>query len=294
VEDLYYGLIERFLGKVVIEDPDTFDAVRGRSLLYLGNHQVGVESLLFSIIASALSEVPTVTLAKAEHRDTWLGKLIAHCFTYPDVKDPRVIAFFDRQDKASLPAILEDLAKEMMGPGRSVMVHVEGTRSFDCTQPVQKMSGAFLDMALMVNAPVVPVRFVGALPRDSLEKRIEFPIGFGRQDIYFGKPIMPEDLAGLHYGQRKDLVINAINKLGPANAIETPYPGDSDFADAVSKWQGEHPVSEEHAVLRTVLQEIETPGTEVLELLRASSSKDLKSDAAGLWLQELAKRLIGQ
>ena len=30
---------------------------------------------------------------------------------------------------------------DMTGPGRSVMVHIEGTRSLECTTPVQKMSG---------------------------------------------------------------------------------------------------------------------------------------------------------
>ena len=51
--------IERFVGDVVIADPDAFAAVRGRSCLYLGNHQVGVESLLFSVLLSALSGTPT-------------------------------------------------------------------------------------------------------------------------------------------------------------------------------------------------------------------------------------------
>ena len=65
----------------------------------------------------------------------------AHCWTWPGAKDPEVIAFFDREDKASLPAIVGQLAMEMAGPGKSIMVHVEGTRSMDVRQPVEKMSG---------------------------------------------------------------------------------------------------------------------------------------------------------
>jgi 1-acyl-sn-glycerol-3-phosphate acyltransferase len=294
VEDLYYGLINQFLGRVVIEDPASFEAVRGQSVLYLGNHQVGVESLLFAIIASALGEVPTVTLAKAEHRHTWLGELIAHCFTYPGVKDPKVISFFDRKDKASLPKILGELAAEMMQSERSVMVHVEGTRSLDCTQPVQKMSGAFLDMAMQVGAPVVPVRFVGALPRETLDARIEFPLELGRQDIYFGKPILPEELAALHYGDRKKKVIGAINALGPANAVETPFKGDPDFSAKVEAWQNTQGVSHEHAVLRTVLAETLHPADEVKHLLQAESSQTLEGGETGAWLSELGRRLIGR
>jgi 3-hydroxymyristoyl/3-hydroxydecanoyl-(acyl carrier protein) dehydratase/1-acyl-sn-glycerol-3-phosphate acyltransferase len=293
VEDLYYALIDRFLGRVILSDPAAFAKTRGRSVLYLANHQVGVESLLFSILASALGEVPTVTLAKAEHRDTWLGRLIAHCFDYPGVKDPRVISFFDRQDKASLPTILKDLAAEMAGPGRSVMVHIEGTRSLDCTSPVQKMSGAFLDMAIAVGAPIVPVRFVGGLPTEPLQSRLEFPLDLGRQDIYFGAPIEPSVVGRLHYGARKDLVLSAINALGPSNADERPLPGDPSFAARVERWQQSHGVSHEHAVLREVLAEIESPGEEVARLLSADSAAELNVGPSGPWLEELGHRLLG-
>jgi 3-hydroxymyristoyl/3-hydroxydecanoyl-(acyl carrier protein) dehydratase/1-acyl-sn-glycerol-3-phosphate acyltransferase len=294
VEDLYFGLIERFLGRVVLTDPDAFDAVHGRSLLYVANHQVGVESLLFSIIASGLTGVPTVTLAKAEHRHTWLGMLIAHCFAYPGVADPRVITFFDRQDKASLPAILGELAEDMTGSARSVMVHVEGTRSLDCTVPVQKMSGAFLDMAIAVNAPVVPVRFVGGLPRQTLGQRLEFPLGMGRQDIYFGRPMLPENLARMPYGERRQRVLAAINALGPGHAIEEPFAGDVDFANGVAKWQAEHGVSEEHAVLGCILTERQEPTAETRLLLAAKTSAALGDEAVGRWLTELARRVLGR
>jgi len=63
------------------------------------------------------------------------------------------MTFFDREDKASLVRVIGELAAEMKGPGRSVMVHVEGTRSLSCRTPVEKMSGAFIDMALAVGAP---------------------------------------------------------------------------------------------------------------------------------------------
>ena len=292
VEDLYYGLIDRFVGKVVLTDPEAFAAVRGRSLMYLGNHQVGVESLLFSIIASGLGQVPTVTLAKAEHRHTWLGELIAHCFRYPGIQDPRVIAFFDRDDKASLPSILQALAQDMTGPGRSVMVHVEGTRSLDCTTPVQKMSGAFLDMAMAVGAPVVPIRFVGALPRTQLETRLEFPVGMGRQDIYIGRPIHPDELAHDHYGARKQKVLAAINALGPANAVEQPLPGDPAFEAKVTAWRARYGVSHEHAVLGCVLSERPKPVPETRALLDPTATVSLDG-AVGDWVAELALRIVG-
>ena len=295
VEDLYYGLIERFVGRVIIEDPAAWEAVKGQSLCYLANHQVGVESLLFSIVASGLSQVPTVTLAKAEHRETWLGTLIKLCFEYPDVKDPQVITFFDRDDRESLPKIIGELAADMAGPGRSVMVHVEGTRSLTCRTPVEKMSGAFIDMAMGVNAPVVPVRFVGALPSESLEDRLEFPLGFGKQDIYIGKPLLPAELAAMDYGSRKRLVIERINALGPANSKEEPLPGDLDFEAKVIKAIQTHGITVEDAVLREVLAEQPDPIPAVISLLNAATPSDVKAATPEEteWMVQLANRLVG-
>lgn len=295
VEDLYYGLIKRFVRRVVLDDPVAFKAIHGRSVVYLGNHQVGIESLLFSIIGSALGGVPTVTLAKIEHKQTWLGQLIAHCFSYPGVADPRVIAFFDRNDKASLPGIIGELAAEMLHPGRSVMVHVEGTRSMTCRTPVQKMSGAFIDMALKVNAPIVPVRFVGGLPGPSLDARIEFPLGMGTQDYWLGRPLLPEELAKLPYGERKKRVIEAINALGPSNADEQPNPPDPAFAQKVDAWQQATGVSHKNAVLLRILQERAEPCAESRAILDAVESPPLQTadTPEGEWLKELGRRLLG-
>lgn len=292
VEDLYYGLIERFVRRVIVA-PD-FARLRGRSALYLANHQVGVESLVFSILASGLSAVPTVTLAKIEHQTTWLGRLIAHCFAYPGIRDPKLISFFDREDKTSLARIIAELAAEMRGPGRSVMVHVEGTRSLSCTTPVEKMSGAFLDMAMAVGAPVVPVRFVGGLPVAPLDQRIEFPLGMGKQDIYFGSPIEPSELAAMPYGERKKLVIARINALGPRHADERPLPGDPSFAAKVEAWQTARGVSHEHATLHEVLVECSEPCEATRTLLAATRASELpEADAEQRWLAELARRLLG-
>jgi 1-acyl-sn-glycerol-3-phosphate acyltransferase len=286
VEDLYYGLIETFVDRVVLTDPQGFDAVRGRSALYLANHQVGVESLLFSILLGGLSRVPTVTLAKMEHKNTWLGNLIRHCFSYPGVRDPKLITYFDREDRASLPAIIGELAQDMAGPGRSVMVHVEGTRALDCTTPVLKMSGAFIDMALAVGAPVIPVRFVGALPRETMDKRLEFPVGMGKQDIYIGSPILPETLSKMPYGDRKKLVLAAMNDLGPAHADEQPFAARPELEERVAQWLGQHEVTHEHAVLRAVLERLKEPSPDTARYLAGDTP-------SGPWWDELVARLEG-
>jgi 3-oxoacyl-(acyl-carrier-protein) synthase/3-hydroxymyristoyl/3-hydroxydecanoyl-(acyl carrier protein) dehydratase/1-acyl-sn-glycerol-3-phosphate acyltransferase len=295
VEDLYYGLVQRFVGDVVLADPEAFARVKGRSCLYLANHQVGVESLLFSVLVSALSETPTVTVAKAEHRTSWLGTLIAHNFSYPGVVDPKVITFFDRDDKESLLRIVGELGAEMKASGKGVMVHVEGTRSLACGAPVEKMSSAFLDMALAVGAPIVPVRFVGGLPREALAKRLEFPLGLGKQDYWVGRPILPEELTALPLKERKAAVLAAMNALGPPLAEEQPFPGDAQLVADVEAWRARTGCSEEDAVLFVTLATQPKLQAEARRLVDGARAWKLVvgGDAKSQWLTGLARRFFG-
>ena len=141
------------------------------------------------------------------------------------------------------------------------------------------------------------MRFVGGLPADPLETRLEFPLGMGRQDIHLGTPA---DARGarqaLHYGARKELVLAAINGLGVPNALEQPFRGDPDLREARERLAGQRRgVSHEHATLHAILAELASPGDEVRRLLAAPSATALAGDESpeGRWLLELARRLLG-
>ena len=295
IEDLYFGLIARSVGDVVIVDPDAFAAVRGRSCLYLGNHQVGIESLLFSVVLSALSGTPTLTLAKAEHRTSWLGTLIAHSFAYPGVTDPRLITFFDREDRESLLGVVGEIGAEMRAGAKSAMVHVEGTRSLACGRPVEKMSSAFIDLALAVGAPIIPVRFVGGLPVEELAARREFPVGFGRQDYWIGTPILPERLAAMAYKDRKATVLAAMNALGPEIAEERPSAPDPAFEQLVDAWIARTGATLEDAAMFCTLAMLVEPGEPVRRLCEAARGDRWAAgaDPRDAWLAVLARRFFG-
>jgi len=282
MEDLYYGLIARFVRDVVVVDPEAFDKVRGRSCLYLANHQVAIESLLFGVVVSALSGTPAVTLAKAEHKTSWLGTLIAHTFEHPGVSDLDLITFFERDDRESLTTIINEIATQMRSGRKSAMVHVEGTRSLSCRRPVEKMSSAFIDMALAVNAPIVPVRFVGGLPAEELTERISFPLGFGQQDYWLGRPIYPEDLARMPYKDRKLAVISAINNLGPDYTAELPAAPDPAFGSLIESWTMRTGALLEDAVFYTTLATLTDKSEETRNLC--------DGDPGSQWLAKLAKR----
>jgi hypothetical protein len=180
----------------------------------------------------------------------------------------------------------------MSANGKSVMVHVEGTRSLSCRTPVMKMTSAFVDMALATRSPIVPVRFVGALPSDELEQRIEFPVGMGQQDIYLGAPIHPETFEALPYKERKQLVIGGINALGPANAEERPFAGDPAFDSRVRARQAQSGATHEHATLFEVLSERDDPSAMIQPLLSGEALTGGDTPLEG-WLAELARRLHG-
>jgi hypothetical protein len=102
------------------------------------------------------------------------------------------------------------------------MVHVEGTRARSCREPVTRVSSVFTDLAVELNMPVIPVRFVGGLPVDPVPERLEFPFEGGQQDIVIGRPITPAELRELPLRERSRVVIEAIEGLRPQD--EQPLP----------------------------------------------------------------------
>jgi len=286
VADLYYGLVRRFVSGVEILDPKALRAVRGRSVLFLGNHQTGVESLLFSIVASALQGTPTLTLAKSQHRESWLGRLIQLCFGYPGAHDPGVIAFFDREDPASLPNLVGELASE--AEKKSLLVHVEGTRKQRAREPVTKMSSVFVDLALKADLPIVPVRFAGGLPVEAAPTRLEFPVGYGAQRYHLGAPIFPETLAAMPFAERARSVMAAINGLGPELEQETPLSGDEGFLGRVTAGVARG-LGEPQVVAWETLRSAKDPCPETRRLLAGETEGD---DPTSTWLRDMESWLF--
>jgi acyl transferase domain-containing protein/3-hydroxymyristoyl/3-hydroxydecanoyl-(acyl carrier protein) dehydratase/1-acyl-sn-glycerol-3-phosphate acyltransferase len=294
-EDLHLGLVDRFVGRIEIEDPAGFAAVAERGAVFLANHQVAIESLAFSIVVSALLRRPTLAVAKAEHEHSWVGQLVDLCVDFPGIRNPELLTFFSRGDAASAQQVLGVLATALREHGRSVLVHIEGTRSLDCATPVQKMSGSFIDLALALDVPVIPVRFIGALPVEPLAERLEFPLGMARQDIWIGRPLAPASLGKLPYGERKRVVIEAINNLGVRSRDERPNPGNPAFAARVESWQAARGIKHEHATLHEVLRDRPDPCDSIRTLLGATDVAELERDQTpeGRWLARLGRWLLG-
>ncbi|MCA9492619.1 MAG: hypothetical protein KC621_21950, partial [Myxococcales bacterium] len=115
--------------------------------------------------------------------------------------------------------------------------------------------------------------------------RIEFPVGLGRQDIWLGRPILPETLAAMAYKDRKQVVIDAINALGMSNADEQPTAPNPELQAAAEAWKAAHPATDdEHAVLAAVLQGLASRCEETDMALHGAATTP--------WAMELQRRLF--
>src|SRR3954465_520173 len=86
----------------------------------------------------------------------------------------------------------------------SILVHAEGTRALNAGIAVRRLSTVFLDFVKKFRLPIVPVRFCGGLPAavEADAVRQDYPVGYGTQDICFGRPILPDSLTGMLIDQR--------------------------------------------------------------------------------------------
>jgi hypothetical protein len=203
--------------------------------LYLCNHQVDIESVLFNFLAQVEFETPIQTISRVEHVGSWVGQLDRFAADHPGMKQPERILYFDRADPAGLFKVLDQYRRARKEDNCSLMVHVEGELGLTCRQPVTRASSVFLDLAVELDLPIIPVRFVGGLPASPLPQTIPFPINLGQQDYVCGTPIFPADLANKTLSEKLAEFLGRINGMAPLASREEPLPGDPTFAAAVEQ-----------------------------------------------------------
>ena len=295
-ENITRALWERFVRYVIIENPIAFEKVSHRSLLYLGNHQVQVESMIFPLLTQVLTQRRIVTIANADHKTGWIGSLNDIVYSHPGINYPKNIVYFDQNDRKFLFTIINGFKEQIKKQGISVFLHTEGRLGLTCKNPVKRLSSVFIDMALESDLPIVPVRFKGGLPVEKLENTLDFPVGYGKQDYYIGTPILPETLKALNYADRRKMVINAINNLGGTNEQETQNTPDPDFIEAVNSWKKKTGTTEVKAVIfkaLDMLTELPEEKTHKTLLKRGHGETiEFKDDDKDRWLKKLADWLL--
>lgn len=132
-------------------------AIRGRPVLLLGNHQVQIESLLGTTIASWLTGTQVMPIAHAKHENRWIGQLLRLLDTVAG-RQLHTIRYFDQQNPQQFLHLVEQIKSER---GVSTMVHADGTRHVHSGQRVERLTSTLLDMAIEISLPIVPVYFAG-------------------------------------------------------------------------------------------------------------------------------------
>ncbi|MWC29610.1 beta-ketoacyl synthase N-terminal-like domain-containing protein [Paenibacillus sp. MMS18-CY102] len=301
-EDLYRALIGSFVGRFVVEDPVRFaQAASQGPVLYLANHQTAVESLLFACLAEGLTRSPVAAIAKKEHRDSWIGQMLAHLASNPNVQFTIPIVHVDREDQGAMLQTLKELASRMRETKESILVHVEGTRARSERNEVAVVSGIWPDLAIQGGIPIVPVRFTGGLPEEEADSRLEFPAGYGKQHYQIGKPITPDELRSLPLAARKQLILDALNGTGRKPVKDMHHQnaggtGNPQLAEAIDILVVQSGLPYEQAVLLASLARLEGCSDEGAALLQGLSTGKLRvgSGPAGQWLAKFASWLYGQ
>ncbi|MGE0747577.1 MAG: 1-acyl-sn-glycerol-3-phosphate acyltransferase [Rhodospirillales bacterium] len=293
VEDLYGALFERFVGRIAFEDRDDFARWQDQPVLYLANHQVALESMLFLIALSALSANMVNVVAKEAHRWTWVGELFALTFGFPGVRDPETTYYYYEYDPAGMAPLVQRIVADMTAKRRSLLVHAEGTRVLAAGHLMTQLGAVFIDIALRVGCPIVPVRFAGGLPVEPMAAFLDFPFGYARQDIHVGRAIAPAALAGLALNDRKAHVLARLNALGGGPDAQRPNPGDPAFAAMVRFHAEATGIGEAKTVLWQALAAVRGGCAETSALAAglAAGTLDVPDTARGRWLADFARWL---
>ncbi|KAF1080206.1 MAG: hypothetical protein GQF41_3374 [Candidatus Rifleibacterium amylolyticum] len=266
--DLLGAMFGTFVSRVVLQNPAAFAAVASKPVVFLANHQIGLESPLFMALSYGMTGLPIEAVAKPDHVNAWLAFLLAFAKDSLGDDHPFRLMYFDRQN----PQELIDTLKKAGQPEASLLVHVEGTRAAAADQPVTRLSSIFLDMAIDKNLPLVPLRFVGGLPAEPSNERHDFPYGNGKQDYLIGTPVLPEQLKKMPYGQRPRFLMDLINNLGPAKGEDVLLPPDKTFEAKTRFFIETFGFPKMQAMLFAILQMIDDPCEETAQLIKAVQS----------------------
>lgn len=236
-EDLFEGMASLFVDDLHWESPESVSLLENQPVIYLANHQVAIESLLFSFLVSARFGNPVTAIAKAEHESSWVSALFRQVGIGSSEGSNEMILFFDRDQQSSFLDLMQEAAVRLTQGRCSLLIHVEGTRSLACRQPVSKLTSVLVDLALRARVPIVPVRFWGGLPVEPAASRLEFPLGLGAQTYGFGSPLFPDQLDPMPFAERTRFVLEQINSVGPPIEEELPSPPNLDLQERVGRWK---------------------------------------------------------
>ncbi len=227
---LIAALAQQTFRGLAFRDAPTQALVGRRPVIFVANHQVITETPVFSKVIAPFLPAPPLAIANRTVAFSWFALAEDVATTYPGNTFPSSLRTIEKND----PTDVERGLREALAEGRSIVIHVEGHLALSCRTPVKRLSSRIVELAIEHDIPLVPVKFVGAVPVEPLEIGLWFPVGFGEQEIVIGQAITPESLRQANLRERRDRVVAAINELAPSDGAEEPFPGKPAFAEAVA------------------------------------------------------------
>jgi 1-acyl-sn-glycerol-3-phosphate acyltransferase len=290
--DLFYALVKKFSHQLYVSQPSFYPLLAHRGVVYFANHQLDTEGLLFSIFTVAFLGKPTFIMARKEVvEETWLADILLLIGERLGVGEENNYLGFVLVERSDPKEILEEFKEHIQAvkdSGLSLLIHVEGEHAKRAGQRLEKLSASLVDMATEIGVPIVPLRFAGALPKTPVARFLDYPVGFGQQDVYMGMPILPEQLKPFPSKIRKEKVLAALNALGPQPfESEEPLPADVVFAQNIEAAKARFAFSGKAAVLYVLLKGLDAPSEETRALLAALESQTM-DQLTDPWLKKFA------
>ncbi len=225
------ALIDKFIGKVTLK---TY--IKPGQMLFISNHQTAVEGFLFPFLSTAISGLPLEGISLIDHGVEWADDSIAFLYSHeympPGLKAPEHCVMYG--DTVSLLGLVPEIERSLRLKGRAFHIDVEGRRETYAGYKLNELSSIWIDLALQLNIPIVPVRFYGALPQSGTDV-CDFPEGFGQENVVFGEPVSPGFLKGLTLYERRDYLLDILNGFPEIIDEKTTLP-DPVFAEAIGNF----------------------------------------------------------
>lgn len=297
LEDLSRALRQSYVRHFRLVDPVALEALKGRPFIICGNHQTAIESMLFTDVFSRWAGLPVTTVTRTEHAASWMGRLTDFLWRYPKravAVNPQLL--FDRDQPASFLAIMDAYKAAQATVPHSLHLHVEGEQALSCRHRVKRMSAVFVDLALDLDLPILPLRYSGGLPVEPLSEIISFPVGFGQQDYTLGRPLMPEALRRMPRPKAAEWVVETINQMAPLPEVETPLAVAPGRGEQIRALCAARKVTEIQAAVIVALQTLSDPSEttrSILNFPEGGVSGVVASADEVAWHREVAGWLWG-
>jgi hypothetical protein len=235
--------------------------------------------------------LPISAITRVEHSGSWMGWYCRMVRNYPLVPPETPIQrFFNRSDPSALFAVLDEYKAAFSKKKESLLVHIEGEQAISARHRVSRMTSVFIDLALDLDIPIVPLRMTGGLPVEPVTSLSDFPYGYGKQDYIFGPPITTAELRAVPRPIATRQIVDAINQLGVSPEEEEPIPGDTQFGEQVRELCQEHNLREVQAILLACLKNVASPCEETQAII-ARKPLDSSNPELNAWVHELSEWL---